>query len=133
MRHVRDMDWQPIGIVATKWRCTELLSVRQHENIGLMMQPNTAESQQSGERPKLRGRPWPKGVSGNPSGKAKGTGRRARIQAKLDGFVEDLGGEVSAIELVLLQQAALLAVRVEDQRRLIEQGKDVSDEDVTRL
>ena len=34
-----------------------------------MTQPTAASAQSNGQRPGLRGKPWPKGTSGNPSGR----------------------------------------------------------------
>ncbi len=59
-----------------------------------------------------RGRPFPKGVSGNPSGKAPGTKNRATriLEALLDGEAETVtravvekakGGELAAAKMVL--------------------------------
>jgi len=61
---------------------------------------------------KQRGRPWPKGVSGNPAGKPKGTRHKATMaaQALLDGEAEALtrraiemalDGDIAALRLVL--------------------------------
>jgi hypothetical protein len=58
-----------------------------------------------------RGRPFPKGVSGNPSGKTLGK----RYLALFADLARDLGGEdaLSAIDRALLSQAVGLMVRAE--------------------
>ena len=53
---------------------------------------------------------WIKGVSGNPKGSITAAERRARIAAKVDGWVAELGGRVGAAERELLQRAAELSM-----------------------
>lgn len=66
---------------------------------------------QDGEQPRRQagGRPWPKGVSGNPSGNK--TNKRAA--SLFEEMVADLGGAaaLSAIDRAMLEQAAHLLVR----------------------
>jgi hypothetical protein len=57
------------------------------------------------ERQRVYGRPFPKGVSGNPAGSA---GRRERLERKVAAIAEEFGGleALSATEAELVRQAA---------------------------
>ena len=76
-----------------------------------MAQQTPAEVQKSTQRLMPRGRPFPKGVSGNPSGKTLGK----RYMALFADLASDLGGEeaLTGIERALLGQAVGLMVRAE--------------------
>ncbi len=73
--------------------------------------------------------PWPKGTSGNPSGKWSRKSRHRKMVAEL---IADLGGNVGPIDRVLVEQAAWLLVQGEDHQRARNSGRPVSDEDMTR-
>ena len=73
-----------------------------------MEQHAAATPQGDEQHSKLRGRPWPKGVSGNPSGSR--TSKRAVLLA--DEMAADLG-ELNAIERTMLAQACKLLIRSE--------------------
>jgi len=73
--------------------------------------------------------PWPKGTSGNPSGKWSRKSRHRKIVAEL---IEDLGGKVGSLDRVLVEQAAWLLVQGEDFQRSRNRGKDVPEEAMTR-
>jgi len=77
-------------------------------------QPRAAAEQESGRRPGLRGKPWPPGVSGNPTGSR--TSKRAL--ALFDAMAADFGGAdaLSAIDKTMLAQACRLLVRSERAR-----------------
>jgi len=53
---------------------------------------------------------FPPGVSGNPDGRERIAQRRARIAAKVEGWVAELGGKVGAAEREMLQRAAELSM-----------------------
>ena len=76
-----------------------------------MTQQAAADTQEDPQRQAPRGRPWPKGVSGNPSGRILGK----RYLTLYGDLARDLGGEaaLSAIERALLSQAVGLMVRAE--------------------
>jgi hypothetical protein len=74
-------------------------------------------------------RPWPKGVSGNPSGPWSRKTRHQRIVAEL---IKDLGGNVGSLDRHLVEQAAWLLVQGEDFQRSRNRGKDVPEEAMTR-
>jgi hypothetical protein len=76
-----------------------------------MQQQGPAAEQKTAQRLMPRGRPFPKGVSGNPSGRTVGK-RYLTLFADLS---RDLGGEaaLSAIDRALLSQAVGLMVRAE--------------------
>lgn len=75
------------------------------------MQPGAAAEQKNEQRRKPNGRPWPPGVSGNPSGRKLGK----RYLALFADLVRDLGGEdvLTGIDRALLGQAVGLMVRAE--------------------
>lgn len=78
------------------------------------MQPAAAAKQQTDQRPKPRGRPWPPGVSGNPFGRTLGK----RYFTLFGDLARDLGGEaaLTGIQRALLGQACQLMVRSEQVR-----------------
>jgi hypothetical protein len=73
------------------------------------VQSAAAFEQASGQRAKLRGRPWPKGVSGNPSGSRLNT----RAMVLFAEMATDFGGEnaLGAMDRALLMQACRLMAR----------------------
>lgn len=73
------------------------------------MQPSAVAEQEKTQRP--TGRPWPKGVSGNPSGRTLGK----RYLALFADLARDLGGEnaLTGIERALIGQACQLMLRSE--------------------
>ena len=73
-----------------------------------MDQPHAAIEQTVEQRPGHGGRPWPKGVSGNPSGNTMGKRAAELFAAMATDFPE-----LSGIERSLLQQAAKLMARSE--------------------
>lgn len=76
-----------------------------------MVQLAAAAEQVDGQRPKVRGRPWTKGVSGNPSGSR--VNKRAVVLAEQ--MAADFGGTSSlgAIDRAMIEQAAKLLIRTE--------------------
>lgn len=79
-----------------------------------MTQSSAAAEQKNEQRPKPNGRPWPPGVSGNPSGRKLGK----RYLALFADLARDLGGEdaLTGIDRALLGQAVGLMVRAEKVR-----------------
>jgi hypothetical protein len=75
-------------------------------------QTTTVEHEDKQSRKRPRGKPWPKGVSGNPLGRQVTSKRVATLYAEL---ADDLGGEaaLSVIDRVTLLQACRLLVRSE--------------------
>jgi hypothetical protein len=75
------------------------------------MQQSAVAEQENPQQPKLRGRPWPKGVSGNPRGRTLGK----RYLTLFADLARDLGGEaaLTGIERALLGQAVGLMLRAE--------------------
>jgi hypothetical protein len=73
-------------------------------------QPRAAAEQENGRR-RPGGRPWPKGVSGNPSGSQQSK----RALALFDEMAADFGGvdALTAIDKTMLAQASRLLVRSE--------------------
>lgn len=80
--------------------------------MNLPAQPAAAGLQRDCSKPKVVGRPWPKGVSGNPSGRRKGSAslkaalRRALTQQQADAIARRLveaaaEGSVGAAKLLL--------------------------------
>ena len=53
---------------------------------------------------------WVKGVSGNPRGSESAAARRARVAAKVEVWVKELGGKVGVLERDLLQRAAEMSL-----------------------
>jgi hypothetical protein len=53
---------------------------------------------------------WVKGVSGNPRGSESAAARRARVAAKVETWVQELGSKVGAVERDLLQRAAEMSL-----------------------
>jgi hypothetical protein len=74
-----------------------------------MQQPEAATEQSEAQRPRHGGRPWPKGVSGNPSG-SRANKRAVALFAEM---ANDFGGPsaLSAIDRAMLDQAATLLAR----------------------
>ncbi len=60
------------------------------------------------EPQRRRGRPWPKGVSGNPAGSRVQDSRRQALQIEI---TAELGGQVSPADKLLLQRAVELLTR----------------------
>lgn len=67
---------------------------------------------QGKQRLKPRGRPWLPGVSGNPSGNVitKASKRAAEL---FDTLLADFGGDLTAVDRAMLEQACRLMVRSE--------------------
>jgi len=96
------------------------------------------QSEQHGQQPEQRrvyGRPFPKGVSGNPHGRAGAAGKAAEVErleaerlVEVGAIVHDLGREPTAVERLLIDELAALAVRA---RRLRSRGEP--SDDVARL
>jgi hypothetical protein len=76
------------------------------------MQQSPPAEQRNEQHLTPRGRPYPKGVSGNPAGRTLGK-RFIELFEAMAGELRDLGGELSAIETALLSQAVRLMVRSE--------------------
>jgi hypothetical protein len=75
-----------------------------------MVQPSAGVEQEHEHRRKPGGRPWPKGVSGNPSGSKVSK----RVTALFENLADDFGGaDLSATDRALLMQACRLLVRSE--------------------
>jgi hypothetical protein len=73
-------------------------------------QQTAAEAQRNEQRSMLRGRPWPPGTSGNPSGSTVSK----RVTVLFDAMLADFGeGALSAIDSAMLLQACRLLVRSE--------------------
>jgi hypothetical protein len=73
------------------------------------MQPIATTEQGEPQRPRLRGKPWPKGVSGNPSGSRVNT-RAVVLFAEM---AVDFGGvdALSGVDRAMLMQACRLMAR----------------------
>jgi len=75
-----------------------------------MVQPIAGLEQEHEHRRKPRGRPWPKGVSGNPSGSKVSK----RVTNLFEALANEFGGaDLSATDRALLMQACRLLVRSE--------------------
>jgi hypothetical protein len=75
-------------------------------------QPQTVQPRAAVEQRKRKpgGRPWPKGVSGNPSGSKVSK----RVTVLFEALADELGGaDLSATDRALLMQACRLLVRSE--------------------
>jgi hypothetical protein len=68
------------------------------------MQPSVQQTEQR----RSRGRPFVKGVSGNPNGSRLIIERRGRMEAEI---AADLGGNLSAVDRVLLSRGVELLTR----------------------
>jgi hypothetical protein len=73
--------------------------------------------------------PWPKGTSGNPAGRKSRKSRHSEMVAAL---IADLGGNLGALDRILVERAAWLLVRSEDLQRLRNSNKPAPDEEMTR-
>jgi hypothetical protein len=88
----------------------------------------TTAMQQGEQRERQRGRPWPRGQSGNPAGSRLIIERRAAIEADL---VRDLGGDLSPADHMLLSRGVELLCRKPrshtDAVRLVNAGTRIID------
>jgi hypothetical protein len=68
------------------------------------------QAEQRTHQHRVRGRPFPPGVSGNPGGKLSAAERRSRLDHMVEQWVAELGGRVGTAERMLLRRAAELSL-----------------------